>query len=56
MTSFTIVHALIGLMGIASGVVVVGGVLALQWLDGWTAVFLTTTVATSATGFGFPTA
>jgi hypothetical protein len=54
MTSYTIVHALIGLIGIASGFVVVGGVLALKRLDRWTAVFLATTVATSATGFGFP--
>src|SRR6266700_35255 len=30
------------------------GLLARKRLDGWTATFLTTTVATSLTGFGFP--
>lgn len=52
--TFTIVHVLLSLVGIASGLVMVFGLLAGKRLDGWTAVFLATTVATSVTGFGFP--
>lgn len=51
---FTLVHVLISLAGIASGLVVVGGWLAGKSYGGWTAFFLATTVATSATGFFFP--
>ena len=54
MTTFTFVHVVLSLVGIASGIVVVYGLLAAKRLDGWTAVFLASTVATSATGFGFP--
>lgn len=52
--TFTLVHVLISLVGIGSGLVVVVGLLAGKRLDGWTALFLVTTVATSVTGFGFP--
>jgi len=51
---FTLLHVLISLVGIASGLVVMRGLLSSQRLDGMTALFLATTVATSATGFGFP--
>jgi hypothetical protein len=51
---YTLAHVAISLVGIASGVAVVIGMLARQRLDRWTAVFLTTTIATSVTGFGFP--
>jgi len=54
MTTFTIIHVIISLIGIGSGLLVVGGLLSGGKLSGWTAVFLATTVATSATGFGFP--
>lgn len=53
-STYTLVHVLISLVGIASGLVVVFGMLAGKRLDGWTALFLATTVATSVTGFGFP--
>jgi hypothetical protein len=53
-STFTFVHVLLSLVGIGSGVVVLFGLLAHKRLDGWTAVFLATTVATSVTGFGFP--
>lgn len=53
---FTLVHILISLAGIVSGLVVVGGWLAGKTYAGWTAFFLATTVATSATGFFFRTA
>ena len=52
--TFTLIHVAISLAGIASGFVVMYGLLAGRRFDGWTAFFLITTVATSATGFGFP--
>ena len=54
LTIFTIVHVLIGLVGIFSGFVVLAGLLSARRLDGWTAIFLTSTVLTSVTGFFFP--
>jgi hypothetical protein len=55
MTSgYTVVHVALSLIGIVSGFVVVFGLLAAKKLDGWTALFLTSTIATSVTGFGFP--
>src|ERR1700738_1734660 len=51
---FTFVHVLLSLVGIGSGAAVCFGLLAGKPLDGWTALFLATTVATSVTGFGFP--
>lgn len=54
MTTFTFVHVVLSLIGIFAGLVVVFGLLTAKRLDGWTAVFLVTTVATSVTGFFFP--
>jgi hypothetical protein len=54
MTTFTFVHVVISLVGIGSGLVVLLGLFTGKWLDGWTALFLLTTAATSLTGFGFP--
>ena len=54
MTTYTFVHVLLSLVGIGSGLVVLFGLLTARRLDAWTAVFLATTAATSATGFGFP--
>jgi hypothetical protein len=54
MTTFTFVHVVISLVGILSGLVVLFGLIAGKRLDGWTALFLLTTVATSVTGFMFP--
>ncbi len=54
MNIFTFIHVLISLAGIGSGVVVLYGLLGNKWFNGWTTVFLATTVATSVTGFGFP--
>jgi hypothetical protein len=53
--TFTLVHVIISLIGIASGFVVLFGFLNADKFDGWTALFLTTTVLTSVTGFLFPT-
>ncbi len=52
--TFTIVHVLISLVGIASGLVVAFGLVSGKRMDGLTGLFLTTTVLTSVTGFGFP--
>jgi hypothetical protein len=54
MTTFTIVHVAISLVAIGSGFIVLFGLISAKRLDGWTAFFLATTVATSATGFLFP--
>lgn len=54
MTTFTIVHVVFSLIGIISGFVVTAGLLSSRRLDGWTILFLATTLATSLTGFGFP--
>jgi hypothetical protein len=54
MDTFTLVHVAISLVGILSGLVVLFGLIGGKRLDGWTATFLTTTVATSLTGFFFP--
>jgi hypothetical protein len=53
-TTFTLVHTLISLVAITAGLVVVGGLIAGERLDGWTGLFLVTTALTSITGFGFP--
>ena len=52
--TYTFLHVLISLEGIGSGFIVLWGLLASKQLDGWTALFLATTAATSVTGFGFP--
>jgi predicted anti-sigma-YlaC factor YlaD len=54
MTAYTFVHVLLSLIGILSGLVVAFGLLGSKKLDGWTALFLATTVLTSVTGFFFP--
>lgn len=54
MPVLTFVHVVISLIGIATGLVVLIGMLRGNPLDGLTAVFLTTTVLTSATGFILP--
>ena len=52
--TFTTVHVILSLIGIASGIVVLVGMVGGKRLDGLTAIFLATTVLTSATGFFFP--
>ena len=54
MPTFTFVHVLISLIGIASGFLVVFGMIAGKRMDGLTAIFLLFTVLTSVTGFMFP--
>jgi hypothetical protein len=52
--AFTVVHVILSLIGIAAGLVVLGGMVGGRRLEGWTAVFLVTTILTSVTGFFFP--
>ena len=52
--NFTILHVVISLIAIVSGLVVLVGMLQARRLDGWTALFLLTTILTSVTGFMFP--
>lgn len=53
MSTFTLVHTVLSLVALVAGVIVVMGLLASKVHSGWTALFLATAVATSATGFGF---
>ena len=53
-STFTLVHVVLSLVGILTGLVVMFGLLGGKRFGAWTAVFLATTVATSVTGFGFP--
>jgi hypothetical protein len=52
--TYTLIHVLIGLIGILSGLVVLSGLLTGKPCSGWTLVFLIATVLTSVTGFFFP--
>src|SRR5215472_11476669 len=52
--AFTILHVIITLVAIGSGLIVVGGMFASNRLPVTTAIFLVTTALTSVTGFLFP--
>jgi hypothetical protein len=52
--AFTILHVIITLVAIGSGLIVVGGMFASKRLPVTTALFLFTTALTSLTGFLFP--
>lgn len=54
LSTFTMLHVLISLIGIVSGLLVVYGLLRGKRFDGATALFLVTTILTSVTGFLFP--
>jgi magnesium-transporting ATPase (P-type) len=54
--AFTTLHVIISLIGLGSGIVVVLGMCQGSRLPRWTALFLLTTVLTSATGFLFHSA
>ena len=53
-STFTLFHVILSLVGIFAGLVVLFGMFSSKKLDGWTALFLATTVLTSVTGFFFP--
>src|SRR5258708_31911893 len=52
--TFTLIHVLISLIGIGSGLVVLFGWRTGRQFNGWTVLFLVTTILTSVTGFFFP--
>jgi hypothetical protein len=54
LSTFTMLHVIISLIGVVSGLVVLSGLLGSKAMPGWTALFLVTTILTSATGFLFP--
>jgi hypothetical protein len=54
LATFTMVHVIISLIGIVSGIIVMFGMLGSNRMPGLTAIFLLFTILTSATGFGFP--
>lgn len=54
LTTYTTIHTALSLVALASGIIVVIGLLVSQPSPIWNAIFLATAVATNATGFGFP--
>jgi hypothetical protein len=54
MSTFTLIHVVISLVGLLSGAVVLVAMIGDKRREGWTALFLVTTAATSLTGFLFP--
>jgi hypothetical protein len=54
LATFTLIHVIISLIGIGSGLIVLFGMFNGRRFDGMTALFLATTVLTSVTGFFFP--
>lgn len=54
LATFTLLHVLISLVAIVSGLVVLYGLIGADRMNGMTAVFLITTILTSVTGFFFP--
>lgn len=54
LSTFTTVHVIISLIGIASGIIVMFGLLGSRRMPGMTAIFLLFTILTSATGFLIP--
>ena len=54
LSTFTTVHVIISLIGIASGLIVMFGLLGSRRMPGMTAIFLLFTILTSATGFLIP--
>jgi hypothetical protein len=52
--AFTLLHVVLTLVAIGSGLIVAGGIFASHKLPGTTALFLFTTALTSVTGFLFP--
>jgi hypothetical protein len=54
LSTFTLLHVVISLVGIASGLIVLFGLFGSSRMSGMTTLFLVTTILTSATGFLFP--
>jgi uncharacterized membrane protein len=52
--TFTLLHVVLSLVGLLSGLIVLAGMLGAKRRSAWTALFLATTIATSVSGFFFP--
>ena len=52
--TFTQIHVVLSLIGIVAGLVALFGMFKNNALNGWTLIFIITTVATTLTGFLFP--
>ena len=52
--TYTLIHVIISLIGIVSGLIVLFGMLGSNRMNGLTAIFLLTTALTSITGLRFP--
>ncbi|HEX9490079.1 MAG TPA: hypothetical protein VF930_07325, partial [Stellaceae bacterium] len=55
-STFTLVHVILSLVGILSGLLVLIGMFGARRRPGWTALFFATTILTSVSGFFFPSA
>ena len=53
-STFTQIHVVLSLIGIVAGLVALFGMFRNKPLNGWTLIFIVTTVATTLTGFLFP--
>ena len=53
-STFTQIHVVLSLIGIVAGLVALFGMFRNNRLNGWTLIFIVTTVATTLTGFLFP--
>ena len=53
-STFTLMHVILSLVGILSGLLVLVGMLAAKRRPGWTLLFLATMIGTSVSGFFFP--
>lgn len=54
LATFTLVHVIISLVAIVTGIIVMFGMIESKRMPGLTAIFLIFTIATSVTGFLFP--
>jgi hypothetical protein len=52
--TFVLIHVVLSLVGIISGLIVAGGLMAGQYYSRWIHTFMFTTILTNVTGFGFP--
>ena len=51
---YTLFHTLLSVIGLFAGLILAGGLISGKRLDGWSALFLVTTILTNVTGFLFP--
>lgn len=52
--TFVLIHVVLSLVGLISGLVMAGGLMSGHYYSRWIHTFMLTTILTSVTGFGFP--